>query len=167
MAPCSAQACNAAMRLPPSVHVELGPSRIAGAGIGALAIATLAVVLALPLAAWIQSAVTVGVVAWAYSAFRVVALRRGLAAVAAVTLAHNRMLVVRFGDSRSVTGLVRASTYVGPLLTSIVWRPDGARFSRAVLVLFDMLPAEDFRRLRVLLRYSRSDVAEAAPLSHS
>ena len=40
-------------------------------------------------------------------------------------------------------------------LTTIVWRPDGARCVRRArsCVLPDMLPADDFRRLRVMLRY--------------
>ncbi|MFO1414318.1 MAG: protein YgfX [Burkholderiales bacterium] len=155
------------MRTPPAVHVRLGPSRLAGIGIGALAIATLAVVLALPVAAWQQSAATVALAVWAWTAFRGVALRQGTGVVRALTLAHDRMLIVCRGDGALVAGHVRSATYVGSLLTSIVWRPDDARWSRAVLVLPDMLPAEDFRRLRVLLRYSRSDVIDGAPASHA
>jgi hypothetical protein len=155
------------MPSPPAVHVQLGPSPLAGAGIGALAVATLAVVLALPLPAWQQSAITVVVAVWAWVAFRSVALRRGTRAVTALTLAHDRLLIVRTGDGALVAGHVRAATYVGALLTSVVWRADGARLSQAVLVLPDMLPPEDFRRLRVLLRYARSDVAHGVPSSHA
>jgi hypothetical protein len=155
------------MRLPPAVSVELGASKIAGVGIGALALATLAVVYALPLAAWQQSAATVAIAGWALGAFRIVALRRGAWAVTGLTLAHDRNVVLRMGDGRLVAGHVRASTYVGALLTSVAWRADGARWSRAVLVLPDMLPAEDFRRLRVLLRYARREVAQGVPASHA
>jgi len=52
-------------------------------------------------------------------------------------------------------------------MTSIVWRPDGARWSRAILVVPDMLPADEFRRLRVMLRYARSGRAQDAPASQS
>jgi hypothetical protein len=48
-----------------------------------------------------------------------------------------------------------------------VWRPDRSRFSRAEFILPDMLPADDFRRLRVLLRYGRNDDAHGAPASHA
>jgi hypothetical protein len=48
-------------------------------------------------------------------------------------------------------------------LTSIVWRPDGARWSRSILVLPDMLPPDDFRRLRVMLRYARSGLPQSSP----
>lgn len=153
--------------MPPAVHVALGPSRIAAVGIGVLALATLAVLFALPLAPWQQSGATVALVGWAWVAFRVVALRRGAYAVTALTLAHDRMVIVCRGDGTLVTGYVRSATYVGALITSVVWRPDDSRWSRAVLVLPDMLPAEDFRRLRILLRYARSEVAEGAPASHA
>lgn len=155
------------MRLPPAVHVALGPSRVAGAGIGALALATLAVLFALPLEAWQQSAATVALAGWAWLAFRIVALRRGTWAVTALTLAHDRMVIVCRGDGTLVAGHLRSATYVGALVTSVVWRPDHSRWSHAVLVLPDMLPAEDFRRLRILLRYARSEVEEGAPASHA
>jgi hypothetical protein len=167
MAVSSAFACNGGMRLPPAVHVELHPSRVAGAAIGALALVTLAVLFALPLPAWQQSAGTVAVAGWAWLAFGRVALRRGVRTVTALTLAHNRMVIASLGDGTRVAGHVRGATFVGSLVTSIVWRPDGARWSRAVLVLPDMLPAEDFRRLRVLLRYARSDVAQGDPASQA
>jgi len=155
------------MPSPPAVHVALGPSPLAGAAIGVLALATLAVVFALPLPAWQQSAITVAVACWALAAFRCVALRRSTRAVTALTLAHDRLLIVRTGDGALVAGHVRATTYVGALVTSVVWRADDSRWSRAVLVLPDMLPPEDFRRLRVLLRYSRSEAAQGVPSSHA
>lgn len=167
MATSARKSCNGAMRTPPAVHVALGPSRIAGAAIGALALATLAVLFALPLAAWQQSAATVLVAGWAWVAFRIVALRRGACAVTGLTLAHDRMVIACLGDGTLIAGHVRSATYVGALVTSVVWRPDDSRWSRAVLVLPDMLPAEDFRRLRILLRYARSDVVADAPASHA
>ena len=52
-------------------------------------------------------------------------------------------------------------------LTSIVWRPDGARWSRSILVLPDMLAPDDFRRLRVMLRYARNGLEQDAPANQS
>ncbi len=49
----------------------------------------------------------------------------------------------------------------------VVWRPDGARWSRTVLIVPDMLPAEDFRRLRVMLRYARSAEVQDVPLNQA
>lgn len=155
------------MRLPPSVHVVLGPSRIAGAGIGIAALATLALVLVLTVPAWQQSALCAGAVGWALFAFRVVALRHGAGSVTELRLAPDLMLVTHLYDGRLVAGHVRSATYVGSWVTCIVWRADGAWRSRALLILPDMLPAEDFRCLRVMLRYARSAVAQGAPLSQA
>ena len=155
------------MRMPPSVHVVLSPSRIAGTGIGLLATATVALNIALPLQPLLQIAMIVAVVAWAGWAFHVNALHRGRFAVTEVRLAPDLILVACMGDGRLVAGHVRASTYVGAWVTTIVWRPDGWRWSRTILVLPDMLPAEDFRRLRVMLRYARSGEVQAAPASQA
>ncbi len=155
------------MRMPPSVHVVLAPSRIAGAGIGILAAATIALIIALPLQPVLQMAAVAALVAWAAWSFQVDALHRGRLAVTEVRLAPDLILVACMGDGRLVAGHVRAATYVGAWVTTIVWRPDGWHFSRAILVLPDMLPAEDFRRLRVMLRYARSGETQEAPASQA
>jgi len=154
------------MRLPPSVRVFLGPSRIVGAGIGIAAIATLGIVLVLPLPVLLQAAPCAVVVGWALVAFRVVALRRGGTAVTELRVAPDLTMAVRLVDDRLVAGHVRSATYVGEWLTAIVWRPDGAPRSRTVLGVPDMLGADDFRRLRVMLRYARNAEAQGAAPSH-
>ena len=151
--------------MPPSVHVVLSPSRIAGAGIGVLAAATIALTVAIPLEPLLQAAMISGVAAWAAWSFHIDALRRGRFAVTEVRLAPDLILVACMGDGCLVAGHVRASTYVGAWITTIVWRPDGWRASRAILVLPDMLPVEDFRRLRVMLRYARSGEVQDLPAS--
>jgi hypothetical protein len=155
------------MRMPPSVHVVLAPSRIAGAGIGVLAASTVALVVGLPLEPWLQALMISAVVTWAAGTFHVSALHRGRFAVMEVRLAPDLMLVACMGDGRLVAGHVRASTYVGAWMTTIVWRPDGGALSRAILVLPDMLPDEDFRRLRVMLRYARSGEVQDVPASQA
>ena len=155
------------MRRPPSVHVVLSPSRIAGAGIGVLAAATIALTIVLPVQPLHQMAMIVAVVAWAAWSFQVDALHRGRFAVTEVRLAPDLMLLVCMGDGRLVAGQVRASTYIGAWVTTIVWRPDGRRWARALLVLPDMLPADDFRRLRVMLRYARSGEVQDVPASQA
>jgi len=155
------------MRNAPSIDVTLGPSPLAGAAIGVAALATLTLVLCLPLSsAW--HAVACGVVlAWAWDLFRRLALRAGPRGVIGVHLGADRLLVVREAGGRLLAGHLRSATYVASTLTTIVWRPDGTWRSRAILVLPDMLPAEDFRRLRILLRYARSGVAQGAPASQA
>jgi hypothetical protein len=146
---------HASMRLPPAVHVTLMPSRRACACIVALALVTCAVVLTLPVDPVLSGLAMLGIVVWAGDRVVVVAWRRGPRATVSLWLTADRMIVVRTGDDRLVAGYVRAASYVG------------ARMSRAEWILPDMLPADDFRRLRVLLRYGRSEVAQGAPESHA
>lgn len=155
------------MRLPPTVHVVLQPSRTVGIAIGIASFASLAIALALDLPAWQHVAIATCVLAWAALAFRRHALLRGRSAVNQVRVAGDLVLVAHRVDGALVAGHVRSSTYVGAALTSIVWRPDGAWRSRAILIVPDMLPADDFRRLRVMLRYARSAVEQGAPASHA
>jgi toxin CptA len=155
------------MRLPPAVHVTLQPSRRAVAWVVGTALCTCVVLVALPIDPMLVGLATIAVLAWAGDRVVVVALRRGPRASVALWLTGDRTIVVRRGDGRLVAGHVRTSSYVGARITTIVWRPDSAWRSRAELVLPDMLPAEDFRQLRVLMRYGRSDAAQGAPASQA
>ena len=51
------------------------------------------------------------------------------------------------------TGAVRDGSFVAPWLAVVRWRPVGAWKDRSLLVAPDMLGADEFRRLRVLLRW--------------
>ncbi len=155
------------MRNAPSIDVTLGPSPLAGVATGLVALATLGVVLALPIPSWAHALGCGVVLSVAWDTFRTIGLRSGARAVVAVHLGTDRVLVVRHADGRLVAGHLRSATYVAATLTTLVWRPDGTWRSRAILVLPDMLPPEDFRRLRILLRYARSGVAQGAPASQA
>ena len=77
---------------------------------------------------------------------------------------HGRTLTATLRDGRSIDGAILDDSYVGARITTIVWRPERAsryRPAQTIVILPDTLPAEDFRRLRVLLRYGRPIVDEA------
>jgi len=145
--------------LPPAVIVTLRASRCAGIALGVLATGTTGVVLALPMPLSCQAGLILVLVAWTMWQFQCIALRSGAGAVSEIRVVANRLIAVRYGTRPLVAGHVRGASYVGAHLTTIVWRPDGARRSRTVLILPDMLPEDDFRRLRVLLRYGRGNDA--------
>ena len=155
------------MRLPPAVHVTLQPSRRAVAWVVGMALCTCGVMATLPIDPVLIGLAMIAIVAWAADRVIVVALRRGPRASIALWLTGDRVLVVRSGDGHLTAGHVRTSSYVGARITTIVWRPDGAWRSRAEFILPDMLPEDDFRRLRVLLRYGRSGEAHGAPASQA
>jgi hypothetical protein len=81
---------------------------------------------------------------------------RGVPALLHVGL--DRRITVTRSDGRSQSGAILDDSYVGARLTVIVWRADDRpwwRPAEAIVVLPDTLPREDFRRLRVALRYGR------------
>jgi len=157
----------ARMRWPPPVRVALAPSLVASTLIAVLGCATCVVVTTLPLDVPLLAFAVVAIVAWAADRVRVVALRVGPRAVTSFELRGDLTVIVVNGEGHACAGRVQRDSYVGARLSTIVWRPFGRRRLRTILILPDMLSAADFRRLRVLLRYGRSDVAQGAPASHA
>jgi toxin CptA len=155
------------MHWPPPVRVVLASSRTALALITMLAAATCAVIAMLPLHPTMVGFAMLVVVVWALDRIHVVALRHGPRAVRQFELRGDLTVIVVTGDGNAFAGRVRRDTYVGARLSTLVWRPFGRWRSRAILLLPDMLPAQDFRRLRVLLRYGRSDATHGDPASHA
>ena len=83
-------------------------------------------------------------------------LRQGACTVVIGADATVRM----FGrDGHERAGCLCEGTYVSATVVSIVWRPEHARLARAFLVTGDMLAPDEFRRLRVMLRYARPPAA--------
>jgi hypothetical protein len=51
-------------------------------------------------------------------------------------------------------GELRDGSFVAPWLTIVRWRPEGRRVGRTVLILPGMAAGDEFRRLRILLRWA-------------
>lgn len=135
------------------VGMTLRRSRLAEAFVAAGAAVTLALTWATPLA-WELQLPAIG---W-IGAAALRALRR-LRAVA-------RLRVEQSGEVQvdGVSGELRDGSFVAPWLTVVRWRPRGAWLERTLLLVPDMLDADDFRRLRVLLRLgNEKGPAEAGP----
>jgi hypothetical protein len=143
------------MRDSPQLRLTLRPSRLAAAAILLGAAATAALVLSLPLDPW--------VIAVALIAIGIVAVRgrrqcAGRDVPARIEVGLDRRLTVTARNGRVRVGSILDDSYVGVGLTTIVWRPDRARWyepARAIVILKDSLAADDFRRLRVILRYGQ------------
>jgi hypothetical protein len=155
------------MQWPPPVRVALGSSRTAFVLIVLLATGTCVVIATLPFDPAALALAEFAVVVWAIDRVYVVALRQGPRAVRHFELRGDLTVVVVTGDGSVRAGRVHRDSYVGARLTTLVWRPFGRRRARTILLLPDMLPVQDFRRLRVLMRYGRSDVAQGSPASHA
>jgi hypothetical protein len=148
------------MKPPPRLRLEPHPSRIACAAIAVGCAAMAALVALLPLEAWTTAGALLAILGVAVCGFWRCA-GRGVPVL--LHVGHDRRLTASTRDGRSHDGSILDASYVGARLTTIIWRPDGAARwapARTVLILRDTLPAEDFRRLRVLLRYGRPIVEE-------
>ena len=135
------------------LRVELGRSRLAAAYIFASHVATAALLAYVPGDAMLRAAAVVAIGAHALRALRTCALQSARSAVVAVELSADRRAALIERCGRRCEGRIRAESYVGERLTTLVVRPDGARISRAIAILPDMLPEEELRRLRVRMRY--------------
>ncbi len=138
------------------LRLEPRPSRIAGAAIIGGCVATCALIPAmrLPMGAAL-GCVAIVIVVLAASLSRCAG--RGIAAIVHVGL--DRTISVTDRSARTRAGVILDDSYVGAALTTIVWRADDDRWwrpARAMLIAPDSLAPDEFRRLRVVLRYGRA-----------
>lgn len=83
------------------------------------------------------------------------ALRSHPAAIVAVALEAGYITVLT-KSGRRLEGRVRPGGLVSRLLTVVTWEPQkAARASKFVVLFYDSLDRDDFRRLRVQLRWAR------------
>ncbi len=148
----------AAMKPPPPLVLVPRRSRLAAALIVVSHAATAVLLLALPLPWAVRVAGAAGILVVGASALRQAV---GGAAPSRLVVGIDRRVAVTTRDGRTAAGDILADSFVGPRLITVVWRPDGARRARTLVVLPDSLAADDLRRLRVALRYGR--VAAAGP----
>ena len=125
------------------VCVALVASRLAEGFVAVACIATAALAAAMPLA-WEAQLCAIAWIA-------------GLTAIALGRLRGSRRLEVDCSGGVEVDGVagrLRDGSFVAPWFTVLRWRPDGAWWDHTLLVVPDRLAAGDYRRLRVLLRWS-------------
>lgn len=152
--------CNGRMRHPPPIRVDLSPSRVRRIFIAAAAIATSVLAALLPLGLALRVWIVVLIAALAARLWR-----DRLPAAMIVRL--DGSLALLEPDGSSIEATLLNGGYLGYPFTSIVCRPLGSRRTRTVAILPDMLSADDYRRLRVRLRYARSDDDAGDPASHA
>ena len=144
------------MKDPPRLRLDLKPSRIGAALIAAAVLASALLIACLPVEWWWRAAGSLGIGAYGIWLLRSRADATAPRSIVAIEIAADLRATFTERGGRRGEGTVRPDSYVGALLTTIVLRSAGARRSRAIAVLPDMLTAEDFRRLRVLLRLGRA-----------
>jgi hypothetical protein len=141
-----------------SLRIELNASRLAAAAAFVATVATAALVAWLPGNPWLRGAAVVALGAYGIALERTWARQAARRAILAFILRPDlTVTLVERGGDRS-EGVLLDDSFVGALLTTLVVRVPPARWPRTIAILPDMLPAEEFRRLRVQLRLGRSAV---------
>ena len=139
------------------VRAALKPSRSLAALMGtAHSIAALSLIpldLALTVKLMIAGVI---VVSFAHSVWRR-ALLRGGQAIVAIEVLDREHARVQLRDGRICDARVLATTYVTAFLTVVNLHVSGCRRARHVLIVPDNMHSEEFRKMRVLLRWGRPE----------
>ncbi|MEO8565816.1 MAG: protein YgfX [Betaproteobacteria bacterium] len=141
------------MKSTPVLRITLQSSRIAATLLALATIATAAMLALLPGEPWLRAASVLVAAACGIQSLRTTAAIGINRSIASIELAADRRIVITDRLGRHIAAIVRPESYVGALLTTLVLRPEGARRSRPLAIWPDTMPADELRRLRVLLRH--------------
>ena len=138
-------------RLEPSVRLAVVLSFAHFAAIGMLW------PLALPMAVKLMGTILFVVSLIFY--LRSYALLRSPRSIVAFELSEEMACTLETQRGEHITCTLLGSSFVAPYLTVLNLKPSGGFFTRSVVILADGMDAEQFRQLRVLLRWKWRDPA--------
>ena len=140
------------------LHISLNPSRLLAFILIVAHVCAIGLILTIGLPQWVTLAAAVGlVIQCMIVVYREALLRGGKPIIALeVTSDHGINIKTRRGGWQE--GEVLGSTYVTPYLTIMNLRLSGERLARHVTLLPDSLDGDDFRRLRVWLKWKNDSV---------
>jgi hypothetical protein len=141
------------MKSTPLLHVAFQPSRIAATLIGAATIASATLLALLPGDAWLRGAAVVATGGGGMRALRRASTTGKDGSIESIELGADRRAIIIDRSGHRTEGVIQPESYVGALLTMLVLRPNGAHGSLALAIWPDTMPADEFRRLRVVLRH--------------
>lgn len=135
-----------------SVAFPIHASHAAGAWIACAALCTLILIALTPAPAAARILAATWIACAALEAINSRALLRGRRGARSLRIAAGTV-EIEDGTGQSRSGTLRPGSFVAPWLTIVRWRPDGARFDRALPLVPGMAGAAELRRLRVVLRW--------------
>ena len=135
------------------LRVRLKPSPLLAAAFTAAHLAAALTLIPLDLPLWAKLLITLPIAASLVHALRHTAFLRSPTSPIALELkgADGAAIQTRNGDWHGAR--ILGTTYVSPLLTVLNLRLQGRRTARHVVIVPDGIGAEDFRKLRVRLRW--------------
>lgn len=107
--------------------------------------------------AWIKMLASLAVIASGTYHVRKHALLQAPDSVVEMLLKADGSVEITLRNGAAINGRQLSGSFIHPWFTAILWRAEGARFSEAVAVLPDSLPAAQFRELRVWLKWRRME----------
>ncbi len=140
-------------RTPHIAPLTLQPSRRLAAILILAHATTGGLLLTLPLPSWLMVALTVILLASAAYGVHRHALRRGAGAITVLAFSDRESIRLTLGNGSTAAGRVLGSSTVGAMLTVLNIALDGRRRPVHLVLLGDSLSPDDFRRLRVWLRW--------------
>ncbi len=140
-------------RIPRIAPLALRPSRRLAAILIVAHAATGGLLLALSLPGWLTATGGILLLVSAFCGVHRYALLRGPGAIIALAFSDRETIRLTLGDGSAHDGHVLGSSTVGMTLTILNIALAGKRLPVHVVLLGDSLAVEDFRRLRVWLRW--------------
>lgn len=135
------------------VRLSLRPSLPLAVLLGAVTLGATAVVVWMPIPAWLALAVCLVIVPTAFHAIRRDALLRPPAAITVLEVTSSGELRCQVGTGDWLSARILDSSTVMPWLTVLNLKLPGRFLACHVLVTPDRVDAEEFRRLRVWLKW--------------
>ena len=143
------------------LRIRLTPSRLLAAVLVLAHAAAIAAVLMVELPQWLKVVAIALLIAQCAVVVRRQAFLTGANAATAIEITSDHRLNVETRSAGWCEHEVLGSTYVTPYLTVLNLRRSSTRVARHVLLLPDSLNADDFRKLRVWLRW-KEDTANSS-----
>jgi toxin CptA len=140
------------------LHISLNPSRLLAAILIVAHACAISLVLMIELPQWLKLAAALGLIIQCMLIVYRRALLRGAEPVLALEVTSDHQLNIRTRRGGWQECEVLGSTYVSPFLTIINLQLSGERMARHVTLLPDSLDRDDFRRLRVWLKWKNDSV---------
>jgi toxin CptA len=138
------------------VRIDLHSSRqlIILIGLAHAGAAAVSLVVELPGAA--QLLLVLGIAASFVNALRGPALLRAVSSITALELGEDGKLSIQTRQGDWCAATLLESSFVGPYLTVLSLKTEKSRFAHHAVIMADSLNAEDFRKLRVWLRWRKA-----------
>jgi hypothetical protein len=151
------------MKASPPLSIELGRSKLAITFVLIAYLATAALLPFLPGATIYRALALVAIGAHAVWTLRTWRRERRASAIVRVEVEADGSVSFCGRNGWRCEGRLQPASYIGAWLTTVVVRVDGRRWLRGLAILPDVLPAEEWRRLPVMLRVAGSSTSEAEP----